>query len=210
MLHGQEVSLYMRMDDLPVFYDIFLDEVYRPVLPAEKPAIIVDLGAHIGLASVYFALTCSPGKIIAVEPDLQNGLLFQKNTRLFPCQLIQGAISETDRPLYYHADALSYKGSTSDHNPAMLKVPGISIRSLLHTPEFSEADILKADMEGAERILLKQHQDWLPFTKYIIMEVHDERLASDFMELLAQNGFKAMMKPFRKNFLIQATRAAHS
>lgn len=210
ILHGQEVSLYMRMDDLPVFYDIFLHEVYRPVLPAEKPAIIVDLGAHIGLASVYFALTYSPEQIISVEPDSENSILFHKNTSWFPCQLIKGAINDTDDPLYYHGDPLTYRGRTSEYDHSATKVAGICIKSLIQASGYSAIDLLKADMEGAERILFKQHLDWLSITKYIIMEVHQDELASDFMELLTQKDFSTVMKPFRKDYLIQASRAAHS
>lgn len=210
MLYGKKVILDMRMGDLPVFFDIFFHEVYRPAIPAEKPALMVDLGAHIGLASLYFALVYTPECIIAVEPDPQNCLLFQKNTRLFPCKLIEGAINETDNPLYYHSNVFNYKGRTSEQHYSAKKVPGISIRSLLYSSGFSEIGIMKVDMEGAEKILFKQYNDWLPFTKYIIMEVHQNQLTSDFMKLFAQNGYTIEMKPFRKDFLIQAGRAAHS
>lgn len=47
----------------------------------EEPVRVVDMGAHIGLSSLYFAQIYPKAEIIAYEPDKNSYLLLEKNIR---------------------------------------------------------------------------------------------------------------------------------
>jgi FkbM family methyltransferase len=76
------VQLVLRTQDMPMLFEIFKREDYR--LPLKKSldeaAVVVDLGANIGLASIFFQQNYFPNaRFIAVEPSPKNLVLLQKN-----------------------------------------------------------------------------------------------------------------------------------
>jgi FkbM family methyltransferase len=53
---------------------VWFDEVYR--LPFDEPSgTLLDLGANIGLTSVWLAKKYQIERVIAVEPDRTNAIL---------------------------------------------------------------------------------------------------------------------------------------
>ena len=68
----------------------------------ESPKRIVDMGAHIGLATLYFAQMYPEAKIVAYEPDHANFELLTKNiseNNLLNVELIQAAVAPTSGEL---------------------------------------------------------------------------------------------------------------
>src|ERR1700754_950801 len=87
------VMLRRASSDLPTFEQIFvynsfnlrhlprwnqIVESYRNCASSRKP-LILDLGANIGLASLYFAKNWPNATIVAIEPDESNYNLMLKN-----------------------------------------------------------------------------------------------------------------------------------
>src|SRR4029077_9668049 len=58
--------------DLPVFRQIFMDYEYALHLNTSSVRTIIDGGANIGLAGVYFSSQYPQAKIIGIEPDDAN------------------------------------------------------------------------------------------------------------------------------------------
>ena len=73
--------IYMRgnTSDYTTFLQVFVDFQYDKMLP-EKVDVILDCGANIGLASIYFANKYPSAKIIAVEPESTNFEMLLRNT----------------------------------------------------------------------------------------------------------------------------------
>src|SRR5262245_14031180 len=68
---GGKLSIRPRTSDRYVFEQIFLDEDYA--LSADlNPRFIVDGGANVGYASIYFAHRYPDAEIVAIEPDAEN------------------------------------------------------------------------------------------------------------------------------------------
>ena len=66
----------------------------------DPPQLIIDGGANVGYASVYFANKYPNAQIIAIEPDPENCALFYKNCAAYPnVELIQGALWTTSADL---------------------------------------------------------------------------------------------------------------
>jgi hypothetical protein len=73
---------WLRPDssDLLTMREVFLDRDYDfPVRDNVK--YIVDAGANIGLASIFFANKYPDAKIIAIEPEKENFLLLKRNAQ---------------------------------------------------------------------------------------------------------------------------------
>jgi FkbM family methyltransferase len=182
----QEISPYSRAlnrrvtirpgtSDLGCFDKVFIHEEYK--LPFEiNPRLIVDAGANIGLASLYFANEFPQAKVIAVELESSNYELLVRNC--------QGMANVT--PL--HAAVWSKETSLRIANPGAEKwgftvesctngasgVKALTIPNILAQSGHETIDILKLDVEGAELELFSDGcEEWLSRVKVIIIELHD-------------------------------------
>ena len=74
-------KIYLRKNtkDLETFEEIFLTNLYNTQLPFQ-PKTIVDAGANIGLASLFFKLKYLNSEIIAIEIEKNNIEILKKNT----------------------------------------------------------------------------------------------------------------------------------
>ncbi len=175
--------------DVDVFKAIFVGREYaRPVLDYSVQTV-VDLGANIGMASVYFALRHPNARIIAVEPEEANFRLLQRNTRACPnVAAMQAAIWPTDTTLHLRTtdlagNALGDWGYQTEAAASVAQgdVAAISMPSLMRRYDINTIDLLKIDIEGAELDLFDgDTESWLPFTRCIIIETHERfRAGSD-------------------------------
>ena len=75
-----EVCLRPRTSDIPTFVQIFVSREYdTPDLP-NTAEVIVDLGANIGLATVFFGLKYPEARILSIEPEAGNFAVMTANT----------------------------------------------------------------------------------------------------------------------------------
>ncbi|WP_342710762.1 FkbM family methyltransferase [Bradyrhizobium sp. B124] len=180
---GAEIELRLCTSDLLAFRQIFIDSEYSlKDLPASASTII-DLGANIGLATLYFVARYPRATVLAVEPELENFRLLVRNTqilgtRVHRCQAAawthDGHVclrteDETNSPL----DSWGVQVTTTPR-PSDKQVPCYRLSTLIEIAGFSHVDILKIDIEGAELELFAQAaDDCLARIQAIIIETHD-------------------------------------
>jgi hypothetical protein len=68
-----------------------VDARYQAILDAGKTPIVIDAGANVGAASLWFARAFPQAAIVAVEPDPENARLLRLNTAGAPHVLIREA-----------------------------------------------------------------------------------------------------------------------
>jgi hypothetical protein len=61
----------LKTSDVKAFEQVIYEKEYEMAL-SRPPSVILDAGANIGLASIYFANRYPNAKIIAVEPEKSN------------------------------------------------------------------------------------------------------------------------------------------
>jgi len=164
-----------RTTDRFVFEQIFLDHDYD--IPVElSPRFIVDAGANVGYSTVYFANRYPGATIVALEPEPTNFELLARNTRDYP------EIIPMKAALWCENEMLSLKnqGESWSHRVEKLNessadvVQGITMEALLTQYGRSSIDLLKIDIEGAEReVFSAECRPWLSRTSVLIVEVHD-------------------------------------
>lgn len=144
------------------------------------PETIVDGGANIGLTSVYFANRYPRSRILAIEPDPDNYRLLRQNCEPYPnITPINAALWPKDEPLSMQNTgqgswALRVNSATTpEREPREGLVRCVTMERLISEYGFRRLDLLKLDIEGAEKHLLDSHRGWLDRVDAIMIETHD-------------------------------------
>ena len=166
------------------------------------PSLIIDAGANIGASVVYFSKIYPNTFIFAVEPDISNWHLLERNTKGLNVFNFNGAIADIDGELVLENPGRSDWGfitrrtSESDKNPNINKVKSISPSSILahSASQYTNPLILKIDIEGGEDALFNGDTNWLSKFPLVIIELHDWMLpfsgsSRNFIKSVAQYDF---------------------
>ncbi len=171
------VTLRMRTTDVSTFEDILLRGHYALPLPF-VPETIVDLGANIGMASIYYANQFPKARIVAVEAETSNFEILLRNARYYPTILpIHAAIWNRDGEIALSTprgtDGLVNKIVFAVHEGEGPPVRAVAMRTLMKEVHISSIDLLKADIEGAEKEVFETAPEWIQNVRCLAVELHD-------------------------------------
>lgn len=189
------INLRTNSSDADIFNQVFLDKEYDIDMPYQ-PKFIIDAGANIGLTSIFLAHKFPLSKIISIEPETQNFDLLQRNTAtLSNVYSLKKALWITDGKI-----ALSKSSSNDSHQIKEMEenselVNSITLKTILNEYNPGTIDILKMDVEGAEKeIFSVDTENWLPRVAVLIIELHDRIKPGCSMNLFnALNGYDYTM-----------------
>jgi len=193
---GLRHPVYLRpwSSDLYVFEQLFVDREYDT--PLATPTTVLDAGANIGLASVYFANRFPDAKIVAVEPESNNFEMLRTNTKRYPnIRCVRAAVwSHPGRLTIENRDDKSWAFRFSEspvtrgddaNRSADETVEAIDIDRLARQWNQGRAfDLVKIDIEGAEKEVFAAGGEWLDRSRSIVVECHD-RLAEGAEKVVA-------------------------
>jgi FkbM family methyltransferase len=195
------IFLRERGSDFSMFKEVLEEQVYSGVL-ATLPACgtIIDLGANIGLTSLYLAAHFPDAKLFSVEPNADTYEVLRSNLQSLiadgRCQTLRGAVWSAERPLVadssHGADHFSAFATRepSANDIGETTIAGYSMARIIAESGFSFVDLLKVDIEGAEVQLLEGDRSWLNHVGAIAIEFHGgSRNASGFDEIMAEHHF---------------------
>ena len=161
----------------------FVDKVSSPpVMYGFKPKFIIDGGANVGYASVYFSnIYPEVEKIVAIEPETDNFEILTMNLKFYPqVECLKAGLWKSNTDLFIHDSDFHSENSfiTSEQSSVNSResIQGITIGKIFRESGFKFIDILKLDVEGAEKEIFSEESDyreWLPFVKVLIIELHD-------------------------------------
>lgn len=136
---------------------------------------ILDCGANIGDETARFRLHHPEAEIIAVEADAENCEVLRANCEGSPRTLaIHGAVWSHDTTLHLQkSDTGNPEASSVRESDAGEPVRAYSVRSLMALRGWTEIDILKLDVEGAEHAIFSGDTSWLERVNCLIFEVPD-------------------------------------
>lgn len=170
-----KVFLRAKTSDAETLCQIFLHreldiEVHHPV------AYIIDAGANIGLASVYLANRYPDADIDALEVDSSNMEIIRLNVAPYrKVRVIQMGLWSHKTTLKISnpdAQACAFRVQEVDSNdPSSFE--SVSVSDLLAERCVDSVDILKIDIEGAEREVFSASAEWIDRARTIFVECHD-------------------------------------
>jgi FkbM family methyltransferase len=183
----------------PQWHDIFVNEVLRFEPAVERPRIL-DCGANVGLASLYFKRRHPHARITAYEADPALAALCRRNLAANGAEDVQveaAAVWTTTGVVAFEregADSGAIAGTSAGLQGEPVTVPSIRLRDVL---ERERVDLLKLDIEGAERHVLADCADALGGVQAIVLDLHEfetrARQTPDVLRLLESAGFAVSM-----------------
>ena len=180
--------------DIAKFYEQMLDQYYgfdrTRVLRARR---IVDLGANVGLASLYLAATHRAESVVCVEADADNFSLLRRNLSTLGarCTLVHAAVfSDSGRELHLSAHGPSWSRTLDGRAGPTRAVRTVSMHDVLAECPGGRADLVKANIEGAERQVVGTEDGWLERVGAIVIELHDPYPYERFTADMAERGWR--------------------
>jgi FkbM family methyltransferase len=170
------LHIRLRTTDERTYAEILRGGQYDFQLPF-SPRIIVDAGANIGMASIFFAHRYPEAKVIAVEAESSNFAVLAKNVRPYPAIIpIHAALWNRDGEISVSepdpATGAYGKWGFVTHEGAGVRVRAITLRTLMKEMRISTVDLLKIDIEGAEKEVFESC-DWMENIGCLMVELHD-------------------------------------
>lgn len=199
LLIGNELcALHIRPNrgDLFILYEVLVHEAYAipsSLLDPDRVQLILDCGAHIGITALYLTKKYRNARIICVEPDPDNFKVLKHNVanqaRIEP---LWGAVVEKPGVVQLGRDRPAYRNrvGTTPVEGATVQVPGLTITDICNQKKISKIDLLKVDIEGAEKEVFVD-PTFLPMVGLIAIELHAPYSLEEFRRAIASYGFRA-------------------
>ena len=146
---------------------------YDGTLERGETPVILDCGAHIGLAAIWFAERFMRARIFAIEPAQENFDLLRRNVASHPnITPIHAAIWDRDtRVDLVNPDGEPWAWAARESGSGEMQT--VTVRDLLQREPSGVPLIAKIDIEGAEIELFRSNVEWIEQTPLIICELHD-------------------------------------
>lgn len=176
--HGMRLLLRLNTTDILVYSSVFEKEEYGMCLPF-RPRVIFDIGAYTGLSTAYFAKRFPYAVIVALEPDSSNFDLLRLNTQAFPnVRLFNSALwHETGMMTLFDRGtghwAFTLTPPETERSSRGVQIEAATIDELRASMDIDIVDILKIDVEGAEKEIFENSSSWIGRVRSIYAELHD-------------------------------------
>lgn len=198
------LNFYNYDEQALVFGELFIEECYYFLSKKQNP-FIIDCGANIGMATLYFKKYLYPqAEIIAFEPDPCNFSVLQKNieqNNLANVTLVNKALSNANGQASFCVDR---KGSTSAHIVfGQAKTEEEKQKIMIDCVRLSDyldkqVDLLKLDVEGSEGLVLEdlEKAGKIGLIKEMFIEFHNHgaKTLGSVLSTLDANDFSYSLK----------------
>jgi FkbM family methyltransferase len=207
----QKIQFKLRLGstDFLVFDQVILDEEYAPIIQLIKDSqasvnrfTIIDAGANVGFASLYFSKQFPASQIVSIEPDTSNFNSLQSNIEI---NQLKNAVFPLKGGIWGKTSKLNLSNSFRDGREWSLNleetsidekgaIDAFSLDDIMKKFNFNVVDFLKIDIEGGEKNLFEHWSNdpsILRSVRFLALEIHDEMADRNFISnVLEQAGFK--------------------
>lgn len=185
-----EIKIRYRLNkgDLHSIREIWFQHAYW--LPFNVASgVLLDLGANIGMTSVWLAKRFGFTRVIAVEPDPDNAVLLAWNLKLngITHEVVEAAVGAKDGTSRFEFSEISNLGRLSETGSL---VPVISVDTIISKFGLTNVSLMKVDIEGGEEQLFNGDAGWPARTRAIIIEFHPNVDCSRIVSLMDSKGFQ--------------------
>jgi FkbM family methyltransferase len=200
-LKGITHPVFVRIGttDLSVLAQVFVERHYDVPL-SFAPKVIVDAGANIGLSAVFFANKYPDARIIAIEPEEANFQMLERNVARYPqIKPLRAALWKENGQISLFDPGCGDHGFRVGENNVQAPqrrgvIQALTVDGLLEQSGFDHADILKIDIEGAEKEVFECSAKWIGKVGVVMAELHDQ------IKPGCQRAFSEATKEFPKKF----------
>lgn len=183
---GETIRVRRGTSDLEVVRQVWRDEQY--VIPQHEQVarlkrheaairsrgmvpVIVDAGANIGAAALWFARKWPEARIVAVEPDAANVAMARTNCASHDrIEIVEAAIGGEGGFVSVDSEVEAYAVTTTRADSGCRVV---TIDDCVAMVEGGELFAVKVDIEGFEDDLFATNTGWLDRAALVYIEPHD-------------------------------------
>lgn len=199
---GKQYHLRKKTTDFKVFRAVVVFGQYNiSRINSNNVKTIIDLGSNIGFSVLHFKTQFPDAHIIAVEPEKHNYDQLVKNVKDYGnIDCLHNAIWYTRQNLGIFDSGLGEYGfRVVEGNQKLVgSVDAISMDDLVNMYNLETIDILKIDIEGAEKELFTyNYENWLQKVRCIVIELHDlyrPGCATAFFKAISSREFSIFCK----------------
>lgn len=198
--------------DVQTFNDVVLKQSYSNIIhPKKDVKRIVDLGANIGLSLIVFLHEFPHAEIGALEPDAGNFKWLEKNIK--PYQNEGRKITLKNQPVYSESKNVyltdpghgthGFRISEKKEEGIIAEMKSLTMLAIFEQMGWEKVDLVKVDIEGAEKELFETNTDWIGRVKHLEVETHDRfQPGSTKAVFKALEGFEYSVKLKNENMVI--------
>lgn len=148
-----------------------LDEI-----PFEKGDVALDIGAHVGVVSVYLAKRYPEITVYAFEPVPDNFARLERNIEGLKNVIpVPAAVTGDGRVVTLHGNLSQNSGGSSMFVPnghETFQAPSLTLQEIFERYRLERVKLLKLDCEGAEYGILGMDESLLERVDYLVAEFH--------------------------------------
>jgi FkbM family methyltransferase len=198
-LLDQPVRFVDSASFLSAYRAIFEQEIYN-FTPSNTPPVIIDGGANVGLATLYWTEQFPEANITGFEPDPQVFETLQWNVQRWEAgnvSLVQKGLWSEETTLEFASDGADagHVSTEDDGADTTHEVPVTRLVPYLREP----IDLLKLDIEGAEAEVLVDAAGHLGSVQNLFVEYHsyvgEEQRIDEILQVVRETGFRVHIQP---------------
>jgi FkbM family methyltransferase len=176
---GHDVVFRRGTSDITCLEKVFRTQEYKTPFPTDAK-VIVDAGANIGAATLYYSHMYPNAKIVAIEPESSNYEILARNCGDLPnVTLIKGALwSQEGRLEIQNPNGEKWEYTVAEvrspTEPGSEEIRAVTVPGIMKALCVDHIDLLKVDIEGAECELFNSGaHEWIGAVGQIVIELHD-------------------------------------
>lgn len=180
-VHIGNVRLFVRTRtaDLRVAFSSLVDGEFDGI-GLDNAAVIIDAGANIGTSAIAFSKIHPNATVFAIEPEAENFAMLEENVSPWSnIRPVRAAIAAVPGERSLFDRGTGPWGYTITDSPQTIVGLGQTVRCLTVSGVLDEfgiasVDVLKLDIEGGEKEVLKHSEEWIEKVRVIVAELHDK------------------------------------
>ena len=166
-----KVKIRPGTTDAAIFTQIFIYATYDFPVSGEVNTILV-LGGNNGMSARFFRARYPKAKIVVVEPDETNFAALCKNIEGYD-QIIPLKMAVWKEDGFIRLDNGDSWAIKVDMDGGHKVAEAITMKTLLAKQGISRIDLLKIDIESAEKEVFEAEASFLAITRNMVVELHD-------------------------------------
>lgn len=196
---GQKIKIRVNSTDLMALTHVWLIEEYaKKNFDIKSCDTVIDVGAHIGLFTLYASQSCKIGNIYSYEPVKENFEILKENmniNNLKNVKIFNLAVSNSNSTITLFMNNDESGHSMFSESSENIIVKSTSLMKIFDDNKIKECNFLKLDCEGAEyEIIEKLPSTYFEMIEKIIIEYHmvdsHPELLEKLQNKLSANNFK--------------------
>ena len=172
-----------RKEDWLAMREVFIEDEYQAVdqlFPVNTAPKVLDLGANIGCFALRVFRSYPNAQVISLEAADDTFKVLDNNRTVNAAlnwETLNLAVWGEDKEVSLLRRGISVSHQVID-GAGEETVQGISLDMLLNKLDWDGVDLIKMDIEGGEESVIPGALDVLRRTRFLIIEIHNDRIDS--------------------------------